>query len=62
MPLEAVNEAIAYCKADPPEILADWEMDEALAQATGMDQRPERTAVRVLSPEEHEEIARRFRL
>jgi hypothetical protein len=43
LPLEAVNEAIAYCKANPPEILADWEMDEALAQATVMDQHPERS-------------------
>jgi uncharacterized protein (DUF433 family) len=62
LPLEAVNEAIAYCKTNPPEISADWKMDEALAQATGMDQHPDRTAVRVISPEEHEEIVRRFRL
>jgi hypothetical protein len=29
LPLEAVQEAIAYCQSDPPEIRADWEMEEA---------------------------------
>ena len=27
--VEAVEEAIAYCKGNPPEILLDWEMEEA---------------------------------
>lgn len=29
LPLAAVNEAIAYCQADAPEIRADMEMEEA---------------------------------
>ncbi len=32
LPLEAVHEAIAYCQSDPPEIHADWEMEEARIQ------------------------------
>ena len=31
--LNAVAEAIAYCQTDPPEIRADWEMEEASIQA-----------------------------
>src|SRR5439155_24406028 len=34
LPLEAVEEALAYCASNPPEIRADWEMEEALMQAT----------------------------
>src|SRR5579862_9378945 len=31
LPLEAVQEAIAYCEARPPEIAEDFEQDEARA-------------------------------
>lgn len=37
LPVEAVREAIAYCQSDPPEIREDWEAEERLAKATGMD-------------------------
>jgi uncharacterized protein (DUF433 family) len=37
LPVAAVCEAIAYCKSDPPEIHADWEREEALVEATGMN-------------------------
>jgi uncharacterized protein (DUF433 family) len=37
LPLEAVLEAIDYCKSDPPEIKEDLAADERLAKATGMD-------------------------
>src|SRR5947209_5616637 len=37
LPLEAVLEAIAYCQSDPPEIRSDWEAEEALAEAIGMN-------------------------
>ena len=37
LPLEAVREAVAYCESNPPEIRADWEMEEALMEATGMN-------------------------
>lgn len=29
LPVEAVGEAIAYCQSNPPEILEDWEREEA---------------------------------
>ena len=29
LPVEAVQEAIAYCQSDPPEIRKDWEREEA---------------------------------
>jgi uncharacterized protein (DUF433 family) len=37
LPLEAVLEAIAYCESNPPEIRQDWEREEALMEATGMN-------------------------
>jgi uncharacterized protein (DUF433 family) len=37
LPLEAVMEALAYCQSNPSEIRQDWEADEALAQAAGMN-------------------------
>ena len=30
LPLEAVDEALAYCQMNPPEILEDWQREEAL--------------------------------
>jgi len=38
LPLEAVQEAIAYCKSNPPEMADDNRRDEALAQATGLNE------------------------
>jgi uncharacterized protein (DUF433 family) len=37
LPLEVVQEAIAYCESNPPEIAEDFAAEEALAQATGMN-------------------------
>src|SRR5437773_3721731 len=37
LPLEAVLEAIAYCESNPPEIAQDFARDEALMEATGMN-------------------------
>ena len=36
LPLDAVKEAIAYCRSDPPEIKEDFERSERLMAATGM--------------------------
>jgi uncharacterized protein (DUF433 family) len=36
IPLEAVQEAIAYCQSDPPELHEDQRKDELLAEAIGM--------------------------
>ena len=37
LPLEAVQEAIAYCQSDPPEIKKDFEREERLMEACGMN-------------------------
>jgi uncharacterized protein (DUF433 family) len=37
VPLEAVEEAIAYCKSGPPELWEDLRKDELLAEAIGMN-------------------------
>jgi len=37
LPLEAVLEAIAYCQTNPPEIAEDFRREEALMEATGMN-------------------------
>ncbi|HEV2296128.1 MAG TPA: hypothetical protein VGR35_19950 [Tepidisphaeraceae bacterium] len=35
---EAVEEAIACCWTNPPEIELDWRYDEAIAEAAGMNE------------------------
>lgn len=37
LPVEAIKEAIAYCQSDPPEIKKDFEREERLMAATGMN-------------------------
>ena len=37
LPIEAVEEAIAYCRTNPPEIELDFRYDEAIAAASGMN-------------------------
>ncbi|MCE9533476.1 MAG: DUF433 domain-containing protein [Planctomycetes bacterium] len=37
LPLEAVQEAIAYCQTEPPEIKKDFEREERLMEASGMN-------------------------
>jgi hypothetical protein len=37
LPLDAVEEAIAYCQTDPPEIKEDFEREERIMEATGMN-------------------------
>lgn len=37
LPLEAVREAIAYCESNPPEINEDFRREEAVMEATGMN-------------------------
>src|SRR4051794_27117946 len=37
LPLEAVKEAIAYCQTDPAEIKEDFDSEERIMQATGMN-------------------------
>jgi uncharacterized protein (DUF433 family) len=37
LPVEAVKEAIAYCESKPSEIAEDFRREEALMEATGMN-------------------------
>jgi uncharacterized protein (DUF433 family) len=54
LPLEAVEEAIAYCQADPPEIREDFTREERIMAATGMNDPDYKYGgkYRVLSPQE----------
>ena len=60
LPLEAVLEAIKYCKSNPPEIRQDWEADEALAEATGMNDPDYKyhPVPKILSPQEKARLSR----
>jgi uncharacterized protein (DUF433 family) len=54
LPLEAVREAIVYCQSNPPEIEQDFQREEALMEATGMNH-PEyklHPSPKILSPQE----------
>jgi uncharacterized protein (DUF433 family) len=54
LPVAAVLESIKYCESDPPEIRQDWEADEALAEATGMNDPDYKyhPSPKILSPQE----------
>ena len=52
LPLEAVREAIAYCRSNPPEIASDFAAEEALLDASGMNDPNYDGQPRVLSPQE----------
>ena len=52
LPLEIVLEAIAYCESNPPEIASDWAAEEALAEATGMNDPNYKGKPKLLSPQE----------
>jgi uncharacterized protein (DUF433 family) len=54
LPVEAVKEAIAYCQSDPPEIREDFEREERIMEATGMNEPDYKYGgkYRVLSPQE----------
>ncbi len=54
LPQEAVREAIAYCQSNPPEIAEDYAAEEALMEASGMNDPGYKyhAKPRLLSPEE----------
>jgi uncharacterized protein (DUF433 family) len=54
LPPEAVKEAIAYCRSNPPEIEQDHRAEERIMEATGMTDPDYRLGgrYRILSPEE----------
>src|SRR5438105_3529644 len=60
LPVEAVREAIAYCESKPPEIHEDWEREEALMEATGMNYPSYRfhAKPKLLSPQDRARLKR----
>ena len=58
LPLQAVQEAIAYCASNPPEIMDDFRREEALMEATGMNEPDYKyhPTPRVISAEERARI------
>jgi uncharacterized protein (DUF433 family) len=67
LPVEVVREAIAYCDTDPIEIREDFAREEAIMEATGMndpDYKYSPSSRKSLSPQErariHREIEERF--
>ena len=51
LPLEAVHEAIAYCESNPPELAQDYARDEAMMEATGMNDPNYDGRPKLLTPE-----------
>lgn len=60
LPVEAVREAIAYCDSDPPEIREDLAHEEAIMEATGMNDPNYKynPSPKLLSPQEEARIYR----
>jgi uncharacterized protein (DUF433 family) len=60
LPQPAVLEAIAYCQSNPPEIAEDYAAEEAVMEASGMNDPNYKfhAAPRVLSPEEMSRLNR----
>jgi uncharacterized protein (DUF433 family) len=60
LPVEAVREAIAYCDTDPVEIREDFAHEEAIMEATGMNDPDYKyhPSPRLLSPQERAQIDR----
>lgn len=58
LPVEAVEEAIAYCESNPPELETDYRREEALMQATGMNHPDYKhhPSPKLLSPQEREQL------
>lgn len=60
LPVEAVQEAIAYCDSDPPEIREDFAREEAIMEATGQNDPNYKYNPRpkILPPQEYARILR----
>ncbi len=66
LPIEAVREAIAYCDTDPVAIRQDFAREEAIMEATGMNDPDYKYHLkyRMITPQErariHREVEERF--
>lgn len=59
LPMEAVQEAIAYCESNPPELAEDYAREEAVMEATGVNDPTYDGRPKVLSPQEMSRLRRR---
>jgi uncharacterized protein (DUF433 family) len=62
VPIEAVREAIAYCDSDPIDVREDFAIEEAVIEATGMNDpnyyKRDPSKRKILSPKEYARIIR----
>jgi hypothetical protein len=58
LPLEAVQEAIAYCESNPPELAEDYAREEAVMEATGMNDPAYDGRPKVLAPQDMSRLRR----
>ena len=58
LPLEAVHEAIDYCESSPPELAEDYAREEAVMEATGMNEPGYDGQPRLLTPQEMSRLRR----
>lgn len=58
LPLEAVQEAIAYCESHPPELAEDYAREEAVMEATGMNGPNYDGQPKLLTPQEMSRLRR----
>jgi uncharacterized protein (DUF433 family) len=58
VPLEAVQEAIAYCESNPPELAEDYAREEAVMETTGMNDPNYDGRPKVLTPQEMSRLRR----
>ncbi len=59
LPVEAIREAIAYCESNPPEMAQDYAREQALMEATGMNDPNYKyhPQPKLLTPEERHRIS-----
>lgn len=58
LPVEAVQEAIAYCESNPAELAEDHAREEAVMEATGMNDANYVGQPKVLTPQEMSRLRR----
>ena len=56
LPLEAVQEAIAYCESNPPELSEDWQKEEALPATSASSALGDAGSPGKVSPEDYARI------
>jgi uncharacterized protein (DUF433 family) len=58
LPLVAVQEAIAYCETNPPELAEDFAREEAVMEATGMNDPMYDGRPKMMTPQEISRLRR----